>query len=872
MGHGIDTPVMRQYREVKQRYEDCIVFFRMGDFYEMFFEDATYAANVLDLTLTSRDRQKENAPPMCGVPYHAAKQYIAKLIAQGKKVAICEQVEDARMTKGIVRRAVTQVITPGVLLDEEQLSAKTGHYLAAISSPAKSGEVGFAYLDVSTGEFATTCIPKKDVEDELGRIQPAELLLISAAEGSESKSLFQTSRQKSIPMGQEKAHSLEENKALLRKLVLVDDKMPEAALAAAAACIRYAQATQLEGTLPVQKLQWYQSGTELILDELARKHLELFQTQANRQTHGSLWGMLDQTQTAPGGRLLWKWLGAPSRNLGTIARRHDAVEWLVNHHSLREQVRTLLKQIYDIERLTGRISLEIATPRDLARLGRSLLVVPALREVLMQPQDAGLIAEDMPMLLQVGEDLCGDVAELLVGSLQEDPPNNIREGGIFRRGYHQELDQVIELAQGGKQHMLDMEERERVRTGIGSLKINYNRVFGYYIEITRTHFNKIPADYIRKQTLAQAERFVTPELSEYEARVLGAEEKRLQLEETLFVALRKSLLAELPRLFALASQLAHLDAVGSLAEVAHRGGYVRPEMDEGLGMFIEEGRHPVIEQLLPAGKFVSNDVRLDPDTQQIYLLTGPNMAGKSTVMRQVALICILAQMGSFVPAKKAKLGVLDRIFTRVGAGDNLSAGDSTFMVEMRETAHILQYATRRSLVVLDEIGRGTSTYDGMSIAWAVAEYLHDYIGCKTLFATHYHELCALTESHPRVCNMSVAVKLWQGKIVFLHKLVTGAANRSYGIEVAQLAGLPKEVLTPAKEMLRKLEAGEHGVLMRPGRDTSQLALFQPATPPSSATQEIVDALETLDCNQMTPKDALLLLMKWSGELAAARSK
>ena len=914
-GSALATPFMRQYLEVKERYADCIVFFRMGDFYEMFFDDAVVASQLLDLTLTARDKQREDPIPMAGVPHHAAKHYVAKLVAAGRKVAICEQVEDARKAKKIVRRAVTQVITPGIILEEEQLEPKAGHYLAAVCfGDRQAGEpcAGIAHVDVSTGEFSATLVPAADASEELGRIAPAELLVVTPDASVTSETAAQLGRQLRVPVGQSRSGTPREDAETLS--ALFTHRPPETPLhplvaSAAAACIRYAQATQPTGTLPIFALRTYQPGDSLIVDETTRTNLELLHTLIEHKRQGALIGVLDQTKTAMGGRLLRRWLLSPLMSLGAIRRRHDAVEWLVEHQLARQALRERLAEIYDIERLAGRLGAGVATPRDLFSLGQSLSLIPGLRAALASAADPlALVTEQpaadashdrhdpseadrgLPDLLQLGADLCQDVAARIHAAIIDNPPLIYREGGFTRRGFHAGLDELLELSQGGKDHILRIEERERERSGISSLKVRYNKVFGYYIEITRANLARVPADYVRKQTTANAERFVTSELSEYEAKVLGAEERRVELELELFDGLRRELGQSTARILALAEHIAQLDALASLAELAHKNGYVRPSMSQGLQLVIEEGRHPVVEQLAGRGRFVPNDTQLDPDAEQIILLTGPNMAGKSTVMRQVALIVLLAQMGSFVPARRAELGLVDRICTRVGAADNLSRGESTFMVEMRETSQILARATRRSLVILDEIGRGTSTYDGVSIAWAVAEYLHDHIGCRTLFATHYHELSALSEARSRVRNFSVAVQKWQGDIVFLHKLVPGGANRSYGIEVARLAGLPTSVVDRARQLLHELEStgdGPGAVTGSPAHGmprSSQLPLFQvplapppgfappPPPPRDPAEVEVLSVLRALDPDNLSPRQALDQLAQLRGRLMSGEGK
>ncbi len=900
---SVDTPVMRQYLEIKERYPDCILFFRLGDFYEMFFDDAVEASQLLDLTLTARDKQKEVPVPMCGVPYHAARGYIGRLIAQGKKVAICDQMEDARKAKKIVRRAVTQVVTPGVVLEEDQLEPKSSNYLCALCPG--SGRAGLAYLDVSTGEFAACELPDSEALDELYRIEPAELLLVESREAKTTGAAAapvdwsaKIALRMKIPTGQAQRTDPAADVAMLSELTPADGPSDRALdedpllCAAAAACLRYARATQPTGGLPISTLRRYRPSDCMILDDATKTNLELLQTLVERKRQGSLLGVLDQTKTAMGGRLLRSWLLQPLLALAQIGARHDAVEWLVDRQATRQSLREVLKGIHDIERLTGRLSTLLATPRDLFSLGNSLRELPrlmdTLRAALRVPTES--FPSDLPALLSLGNDLAEDVAATIANAISDNPPVQWRDGSFLRRGYHAELDELSDLSQGGKQHILRIEERERERTGISSLKVRYNKVFGYFIEITRSNLTKVPADYIRKQTTVNGERYVTDELAEYEAKVLHAEERRVELELQLYESLRSSLATQATRLLKLAQKVATLDVLCGLAELAHRSGYLRPTMTRELRIDIREGRHPVIEQLRERGTFVPNDTTLDPDGEQILVLTGPNMAGKSTVMRQVALISILAQMGSFVPAARAELGLVDRVLTRVGASDNLSRGDSTFMVEMRETSNILAKATRRSLVVLDEIGRGTSTYDGLSIAWAVAEYLHDVSGCKTLFATHYHELTALAAARPRVRNAQVAIRQYQDEIVFLHKLLPGGANRSYGIEVARLAGLPAPLLSRAKEILRALEdqASSQGTSSLPAHgvpplQSGQLSLLLGGTPLDSTPaptrqatvklpkhqQEVIDRLRHLDPEDLSPRAAHDLLRHLTAQLRSS---
>lgn len=849
-----DTPLMRQYLELKERHPDCVVFFRLGDFYEMFFDDAVVVARALDLTLTSRDKGKENPIPMCGVPHHAARHYLAKLVERGFKVAIAEQVEDPKVAKGIVKREVVRVVTPGTIVDEEQLEPKAAHYLCALI--VEGGACGLAHLDVTTGEFAATQLAVKDLVDELARLQPREIVWAGADEALRARVKTAWTELAAPGLYNAARAEAELEAATGRK----PPPLGALAVRAALAVVKYAAETQPAGALPLTQLVPYEPSQYLTLDEATRANLELFVTLIGARREGALFDVIDETRTSMGGRQLRRWLAAPLVDVAQIRRRHDAVEWLVEHAALRAELRLELAEMYDLERLAGRATLGVATPRDLVALARSLERLPAVC-ALLAASFAGDRAAALahPELLDPPRDGCGDVAAQVRAVLVDEPPAQWREGGFVRRGFSRELDELTELSEGGKGKILEIEARERERTGIASLKVRYNRVFGYYLEITRSNLDRVPSDYVRKQTMANAERFVTAELSDYEARILGADERRVALELEAFDKLRRAVADTARRLLPLAEWVARLDALASLAEVAHSSGYVRPLVDDSLRIEIEDGRHPVVEKLAAAGRFVPNDVMLDPDSAQLVVITGPNMAGKSTAMRQVALIVVMAQMGSFVPARRARLGIVDRVFTRVGASDNLARGESTFMVEMRETAHILMHATRRSLVVLDEIGRGTSTYDGVSIAWAVAEHLHDRIGCKTMFATHYHELTALAETRARVRNLSTAVKEWKDDIVFLHKLVDGGASRSYGIQVARLAGLDAAVIARAKQILQALEAGDEiGPHALP--HGQQLSLLE--TPKSRIEQAIADA----DLDGMSPREAHALLAALQAEL------
>jgi DNA mismatch repair protein MutS len=869
------TALMRQYLDVKSRYPDAIVLFRLGDFYEMFYDDAVYAARVLDLTLTTRDKGKEDPVPMCGVPHHAVRAYLGKLTDLGHRVALCEQLEDPKVARGIVKRDVVRVITPGVMLDEESLDPRAPSHVAAAVGDARGG-YGFAFLDVTTGDFHATEAPSAEILlEEIGRVAPRELVLgrgdADRALADIVKVAFPRLPRAAVDDGDP---TVELPRALGDKLDgTLLERVPRAA-AAAAAVLRYARATQPGAELPLPGLEIYARADSLIIDEQARAHLELVESLQERRRAGSLIDLLDESRTAMGGRLLRRWLLFPAVDLATIRRRHDAVERLVGAHAARDRARKLLGGIADLERLVGRARLGVATPRDLAVLGRSLTSLPELAAALAEAH-AGEIegsATGEPDLLQLGgagDDLAAPLAAELLRVLRPDAPALTKDGGFVNPGVDAELDELVDIASGGRSRIAAIETRERERTGIPSLKVKFNSVFGYYIEVTRSNLAAVPADYRRKQTVANAERFVTTELSEFEATVLSADEKRIAKELEIFTALRGRVAAEAERLLALGARAAAADTLAALAEVAHRNGYCRPVIvDDGV-IDLVDARHPVVERLAAAGSFVPNDVRLDPAAEQILIVSGPNMAGKSTLMRQVALAVIQAQMGGFVAARTARIGLCDRVFTRVGAGDNLARGESTFMVEMRETAQILRHATARSLIVLDEIGRGTSTYDGVSIAWAVAEHLHDRIGAKTLFATHYHELAALAAQHARVRNVSVAAREWKGEVVFLRKLTAGGTSRSFGVEVARLAGLPGAVIARARAILRTLEAPESPAttldLPRPvvpgaaEAGVGQLGLFAPASPSAApadaAAREVLDRLRALDPDELSPRAA-----------------
>jgi len=862
--------MLKQYIEIKQAYPDAILLFRLGDFYEMFMEDAEKAAEVLEIVLTSREAGKGRRIPMCGIPYHAATGYIAKLIAKGYKVAICEQMEDPKKAKGLVKREVIRVITPGTLIDEQLLEEKNNNYLTALVKMAET--YGLAVADLSTGDFFVTQIPAENelLIDELSHWQPREILI-----SEQQVTLWSWLKQHlDVLLTPRPAPDFQYETAqerLLAHFQVVSlegfgcQELP-AAVAAAGAVLAYACETQKSQLQHIISLRTYYLGDFMHLDQYTRRNLELVETIREHKTQGSLLWVLDRTVTAAGGRLLKKWLEQPLRRRAEVEERLDKVERFFLHHRIREAARSLLKKTCDLQRLLAKLACGTANPRDLLALGNTLKILPELRKELLR-EEMGPVAE------LAGEiDPLPELADLLSRALREDPPVTMTEGNIFREGYNQELDTLIHATRDGKQWIAGLEQQERERTGIKSLKVGYNQVFGYYLEVTKANLAMVPADYIRKQTLANAERFITPELKKYEELILGAEEKRASLEYELFLDLRQQVLAKLPVLKRLAEILAMLDVYAALAETAVQNHYVRPEVDEGKTILIRDGRHPVVEQVLPPGRFVPNDTLLDQETHRLQIITGPNMAGKSTYMRQVALIVLMAQIGSFVPAAYARIGLVDRIFTRVGAADNLAGGQSTFMVEMSELANILHHATADSLLILDEIGRGTSTYDGLSIAWAVLEYLWNpqTIGARTLFATHYHELTTLAKRLSGVENLNVAVAKEGEDVVFLRKIVPGASDRSYGIEVAKLAGIPGTVLTRAGQILAQLEA--KGLKERSAKvalaagPAQQLPLFTVEESP------LEKELRQLNLNELTPLAALKLLFEWQSRLKNNRKE
>jgi DNA mismatch repair protein MutS len=861
---------MRQFLEIKEQHKDCILFFRMGDFYEMFFEDAVTASRVLEITLTSRNKGKEDSIPLCGIPYHAASSYIAKLIENGFKVAICEQVEDPKLAKGIVKREVVRIITPGLFVDTENLKAKENNFLAAVSQVDRA--FGLAFLDISTGEFHVT--ESEDREfflAELSGLEFREVLLEEEKGKYFVKACFQAAT--GIRVNYFPADYFDYEVAVSRLkeyfseecLNRIDIANHRAAAVAAGAVIRYVSETQKDHLSHINDICWYEMDGYLVLDDIAKKNLELFATIADQKKEGSLFNTIDETVTPMGGRKLRWWLNYPLVDSGLIRERLAAVYELKEHHLLRGNVRKALARIYDLERLASKVSMGVANGRDLIALKNSLKVLPEIR-LLLEGKESGLLSS-----FYADMDEMPDILSLIEGSIAEDAPLTIREGGIIKEGYDPRLDELISISRDGKKWIAALEQRERKKTGINSLKVGFNSVFGYYIEVTKLNADLVPDDYIRKQTLVNAERYINQELKEYEYTVLNAEDRRKEREYELFVDIRGKIAKDIKRIQKTASLIAGLDAIASLSEVAERYNYCCPSVDDEDRIEIRDGRHPVVERVPLADGFVPNDVRLDLDKNRFLVITGPNMAGKSTYIRQIALIVILAQMGSFVPAAEARIGIADRIFTRIGAADSLTRGQSTFMVEMTEVANILKNATPRSLIILDEVGRGTSTFDGLSIAWAVAEYIHDakHIGARTLFATHYHELTDLAVTKEGVRNFNIAVKEWGDRIIFLRKITEGGTNRSYGIQVARIAGVPEEVIIRSREVLKNLEKGELDEVGMPkiarGRKSSlknraQLNLFM------DDEDRIMAELAELDTLNMTPLEALQKISAWKDKL------
>lgn len=875
------TPAMQRYLEVKGQHPGTMLLFRIGDFYELFYEDAQEASRALGITLTTRDKGSTNPIPMAGFPYHQLDNYLRRLIQAGFRAAVCEQVEDPAVAKGIVRREVTRVVTPGTLTDDALLDPRESNFLAAIVWDRD--RAGLAWLELSTGRFQAAELAHEHLADELGRLQPAECLVpedapqvppLAASLGltvpgrlamSSTPGRMLLTERPPWSFGATHCREILREHFGVRSLAGFGwDDESSAGITAAGALLEYVQETQKSSVSHIEKLDPYVRGNTLLIDEATRRSLELARTLRDGGRQGSLLSVIDETVTAMGARLLAEWLANPLTDVAALNRRLDAVEELVDQPALAREVRDALSKMYDLARLTARVSTGRASPRDLRFLANTLLLLPALCRRLESVLSAGL--RDVLDRL----DPCPDVLGPIDAAMVDEPPLSVLDGGLIRSGYNPQLDELRDLARGGKEWIARYQAQEIERTGIPTLKVGFNKVFGYYLEITAAQAARatIPADYIRKQTLKNQERFITPALKEYEEKVLRSEERAKSLEQELFATLRQQVATAGPRMKQTAEALAQLDVLAGLATLATQRSYRRPELAEEPVLEIREGRHPVLDKLQPSGQFVPNDTLLSAEHGRVQIITGPNMAGKSTYIRQTALVVILAQIGSFVPARSAKVGVADRIFARVGASDELGRGQSTFMVEMTETARILHQATARSVVVLDEIGRGTSTYDGISLAWAVTEFLHDTVGCRTLFATHYHELTELSQTLSQARNWNVAVREQGDGIAFLHKIVPGAADRSYGIHVARLAGIPLPVVDRARVILETLEADhldKNGKPNVPPRENAsrkgkQLQLFKVVEHP------VLDRLRGMDTNQLTPLQALEALSAIRKEL------
>jgi DNA mismatch repair protein MutS len=902
------TPAMRQYARFKAQHKESLLLFRMGDFYETFYEDAKTLSRVCNLTLTSR-QQGKGAIPLAGFPYHSIDTYLKRLIAAGYKVAVCDQIQDPREAKGVVDRDVTRVVTPGTLTEDTILDAKANNFLAAIaafgrppkggttneeppkggttneeppkggttSEPPKGGttnrQIGIAWVDLSTGRFLVQEVEPGQLLDELGRISPAECLIPDSQYGTED-SVLEPIRAvlQSVwtPRPDWAFDPAGGRKALLEHFGIASlegfgCEGLRTGLGAAGAALDYLQETQRGSLANVTKIERFVRTDHLILDKPTQQSLELVETIRTRRADATLLGVLDATVTPMGGRLFRQMILYPLRDVERIRRRQEAVAELVEQPMLRNELRGMLRSVHDIERIAAKVAYRRANPRDLVGLKQSAAALPALR--------AKLAACTCPHLAEVHRNLdtLDDIRDLIERSIAPDPPTSLTDGGIIRDGYNAQLDELRSITHDGKSWLARFQADEIARTGIDSLKVGYNQVFGYYIEVTNTHADKVPVHYTRKQTLKNAERYITPELKEWEEKILGASDRAKEMEYDLFQEVRQQIADQTARLQRVGSLVAQIDCFASLAHVAAERGYCAPEIADDLLIQIADGRHPVLEVTLDAGTFVPNDVLLDGGANRIAVITGPNMAGKSTYIRQAALLVLMAQMGSFIPAKKAHIGVADRIFTRVGASDELARGQSTFMVEMIETANILNNATEHSLLVLDEVGRGTSTFDGVSIAWAVSEFLHEHVRARTLFATHYHELTELALLLEGVRNYNIAVREWKDEIVFLHKIVEGGTDKSYGIHVARLAGIPRKVVERAKVILSNLEAAS----LTPGDKPSfapslqevganprnlQLTLF------GSLHAETIEDLKRLDLDNLTPLDALAALQRLQREI------
>ena len=854
------TPMMQQYMQIKEENKDCILFYRLGDFYEMFFDDALTASKELEITLTGKNCGLEERAPMCGVPYHAVDSYLNKLVEKGYKVGICEKVEDPSQAKGIVKREIVRIVTPGTNISQQSLDDEKNNYLMCIF--ANDGSYGISFVDVTTGDFRTTSMDSlAKVRDEIFKFEPAEIVcndafLISGMDFDYLKDKM------SIVISSIEPYHFDEEQAEerikrqfkvgnLEGLGLLDHPM---GVIATGALLGYLHETQKSSLDHLMHIEAYETSEFMIIDSSSRRNLELCETLRDKQKKGSLLWVLDKTKTAMGARMLRNMVEQPLVDKKKIEERYDAITTLTDQTIVREELREYLNPIYDLERLMTKVSYKTANPRDMIAFKTSLELLPAIKTVLEECKD--------PLLSGLREDLdpLEDIHNLLEDSIIEEPPLAIKEGGIIKEGFKEDIDKLKRAKTEGKQWLMELEEREREKTGIKNLKIKFNKVFGYYLDVTNSYKDLVPDHYIRKQTLANSERYTTEELNQLADTILGSEDRLYALEYETYVMIRETLAGEMERISRTANVIAQIDALASLAYVAERNHFVRPKLNVRGTIDIKDGRHPVVEQVIPNDMFISNDTYLDNKKNRVAIITGPNMAGKSTYMRQVALIVLMAQIGSFVPAAKANIGIVDRIFTRVGASDDLASGQSTFMVEMSEVANILRNATKNSLLILDEIGRGTSTFDGLSIAWAVVEYISNskLLGAKTLFATHYHELTELEGKIDSVHNYCIAVKEQGDDIVFLRKIVKGGADKSYGVQVAKLAGVPDAVINRAKEIARELE--EHDLTsgakdIMPYGEAQQLSFFRESDEPTMEHPFMAELREK-DLSDMTPLEAL----------------
>lgn len=849
------TPAMLQYLQVKEQYPDCILFFRMGDFYEMFFEDAITAAPILGIALTTRNKNKEDAIPLCGFPYHSVEPYIAKIIESGLKVAICEQIEDPKTTKGVVKRDIVRIITPGTVTDS--LTGSENNFLLSLARVNSS--FGYALVDTTTGDLFVGRSPGvAELWEQIAVFPWREAIMAESCEGLDIKERFPKSCVTRFSRDASVAPDIGQlqqifPQAFENKHVFVHEESGSALLI----LLEYLRDTQRAYVPHLRQACWHEPRSFLVIDDTAKINLEIFQTIAGEK-QGSLLGVLDRTVTPMGNRKIRMWLTNPLKDPLRIRARHGAVGELKKAHKMREGMRGILKNMGDIERLMGRVTMKIANARDMLNIKNTLAYLPEIKKTLDSFSDDPLL-HDIQQRIQTFE----EVIHLLERAIADNPPLTIREGNIIKRGYDDICDEIVSVSRDGKKWIAALGEKERRRTGINSLKIGFNSVFGYYIEISKSHTTPVPAEYIRKQTLVNAERYINEELKKYEETVLGAEEKIREREYLLFCELRDRIAVYAEAVRGSAEAVAEADCLSALADVAERNGYICPQISDDSVIDIKDGRHPAVEKNNLGEPFVPNNTFFDEERNRILLITGPNMAGKSTYIRQVALLVILAQMGSFIPASSARIGVVDRVFTRIGAADNLSRGQSTFMVEMVEVANILQNATQRSLIILDEVGRGTSTFDGMSIAWATAEYIHNQLGSRTLFATHYHQLIGLAALLPGVQNYNIAVREYGERIIFLRKIMEGGTNRSYGIQVAKLAGIPQAVIDRAKEILQEMEESDLSVRKNLSNDLlpQQMNLFG-----TNKTASIIEEIKSLALDSITPIEAINIINRWRNSL------